>query len=56
MPRVNISVLINVLRQRQQNIYQLYLDTHDLGMSDALLNESIAIGQIIEQLRIVLES
>jgi len=56
MPSLNLEALINMLRRRQSNIYNLYVYTNDLSLADALLHESQSLGQIIDQLKILLKS
>lgn len=56
MPTLNLGALIKALRQRQSNIYNLYVYTNDLGLSDALLRESQCLGQIIDQLQNLLKN
>jgi hypothetical protein len=56
MPSLNIQLLINMLRRRQTNIYNLYVYTNDLSLADALLHESQSLGYIIDQLKILIDS
>jgi hypothetical protein len=51
MPTLNLNLLIKALTERQRRLYELYINIVDISLSDTLLYESQALGQIIDQLK-----
>lgn len=50
MPKVNIKVLINILRQHVCRMHEMYVDEKDFGISERLMSEIIKIEAVLAEL------
>ena len=53
MPHLNIDVLVRQLEKTAHNIYQMYVDEKDFGISERLLAEHDRITYLIQQLNLI---
>jgi hypothetical protein len=51
MPKVNIKVLINILRQHVCRLHEMYVDEKDFGISERLMSEIIKIESVLAELQ-----
>lgn len=56
MPTLNVKTLIDFLRVSQGRVFEMYLDTLDINLSDRLLRESQRLELLISNLEAYLDS
>ena len=53
MPHLNVDVLVRQLEKTAHNIYQMYVDEKDFGISERLLAEYDRLKYLIQQLNLI---